>query len=124
MIGKPLSMRVLCWMCVVLAVSTCTGELCFAQGADSTRTADSTQVELPPPEIYEDVIPVRSITPGAAADDSLAAGTEETKAPIYRKWWVWALVTIVIGVAVALVAGGTDEKADEDLPDFPDPPDR
>jgi hypothetical protein len=115
---KAIPTRVLCWICVVLAVSTCTGEMCLAQGLDEGDKPDSTKVEPPTPEIYYDVTPI------AALDDSLTGGVEDGAKPGYRKWWVWAVVTVVIAVVAVALAGGDEKKAEEGLPDFPEPPER
>ena len=54
--------------------------------------------------------------------DSLGTGGRNIQ-PLYRRWWVWALVTTAIAVTAVLV-GGDAKEAEEDLPGFPDPPSR
>ena len=115
---KGIPTRILCWVCVVLAVSTCTGEMCIAQGLDEGDKPDSTEVEPPTPEISHDVTPI------PALDDSLTGAAEDGSAPGYRKWWGWAVVTVVIALVAVAFAGGDGRKAEADLPDFPEPPER
>jgi hypothetical protein len=53
-------------------------------------------------------------------DGGYEAGTQ----PIYGKWWFWAIGAAVLGTTVILLMDGDDKKAEEDLPDFPPPPER
>ena len=59
-----------------------------------------------------------------AEDDSLTAEGESGPRPVYKKWWVWAVAAVAVGVLVALAGGGSSSTQDENLPDFPDPPER
>jgi hypothetical protein len=58
-----------------------------------------------------------------APGDSLPQSGDEGGVPVYRKWWFWAAAIGVL-ILIAIVASGDEEKGREDLPDFPDPPER
>ena len=128
--------RVVCWLCVVLMLSLCFGEMCLAQTREGFDDPDSVSTEPEPPGIYKANSPVQSVIrdpeedPGPeprlvdAADDSLTAEGESGPKPVYKKWWVWAVAAVAVGVLVALAGGGTSSTQDEDLPGFPDPPER
>jgi hypothetical protein len=57
-------------------------------------------------------------------DDTLTGEAEGAEKPVYRKWWVWAATAVAVSLIIALARGDNGSKADEDLPGFPDPPDR
>ena len=117
MITERKLFKALCWLCVGLAVSTCTHEACLAQDPVEEPTPDSLAVETMDLEAAEDVLLMD--TPG----DSPESGGSNVQ-PLHKKWWVWALVTTAIAVTAVLVGGGEEKKTEEDLPGFPDPPTR
>jgi hypothetical protein len=117
-------------------LSLCLGEMCLAQTKQGFDDPDSVSTEPEPPGIYTTTSPIQSIIkdtdadPGPeprlvdAADDSLTADGESAPKPVYKKWWVWAVAAVAVGVLVALAGGGSSSTTDEDLPEFPDPPER
>jgi hypothetical protein len=112
------SFKFMCCLCVGLALSTCTYELCIAESLEGSPASDATESEAGPVRLMES----RFLAETPA--DSLGSEGETEIKPVYRRWWVWALVTTGIAV-LAVLAGGTDEKkVEEDLPGFPDPPNR
>jgi hypothetical protein len=128
--------RVICWLSVVLMFSLCFGEMCLAQTKKGFDDPDSVSTEPEPPGIYKTNSPVKTIIrdpnagPGPeprfvdAQDDSLTAEGESGPSPVYKKWWVWALTAVAVGALVALAGGGSSSTQDQDLPEFPDPPER
>jgi hypothetical protein len=56
--------------------------------------------------------------------DSLETGDSRSFRSVTRKWWIWALLTTAVAITAVLVGGGEEKKAEEDLPGFPEPPDR
>jgi hypothetical protein len=124
--------RLVCWLCVALMLSLCLGEMCFAQTKQGFDDPDSVATEPERPGIYKTIVPVQSIIPDPslepspvdAPDDSLTAERESGPKPVYKKWWVWAVAAVAVGVLVALAGGSSSSTADEDLPEFPDPPER
>jgi len=120
--------RVVCWLCVIAMLSLCLGEMCFAQTQKGFDDPDSVVTEPEAPGIYDTISPVQSISPDYspvyAPDDSLSAESENGPKPVYKRWWVWAVAAVAVGVLIALAGGSSSTKADDDLPDFPDPPER
>jgi hypothetical protein len=128
--------RAVCWLCVVLILSLCLGEMCLAQTKEGFDHPDSVSTEPEQPGIYSTASPVRSVIRDPdedagpeprladAEDDSLTAEGESGPRPVYKKWWVWAMAAVAAGLLVALAGGGGSSAADEDLPEFPDPPER
>jgi hypothetical protein len=117
MISKRKPFRAFCWFCVVLALSTCAYEACLAQVPEDEAVPDSLDIEVQNLNTGED--PLLLDTP---ADTPGEEGRNIQ--PLYRKWWVWALVTTAIAVTAVLVGGGDAKETEEDLPGFPDPPNR
>ncbi len=94
-----------------------------AAEADAPDTTAAAAVDsVPLPVFKQDSLATGTPAfPDSVPADSLQAGKTQEK-PFYKKWWFVAAG----GVAVALIAiafGGGGE-AEEDLPGFPDPPDR
>ena len=108
----------LCWLCIGLALSTCTYELCYAQDLEGETPPDSLNVEIQDLRGTEDLLLFD--TPA----DSLGTDGGQNFRSIARKWWIWALVTTAIAITAVLVGGGEEKKVEEDLPGFPDPPNR
>ena len=117
MITKCKPFKVLCWLCVGLALSTCTYDACLAQSTDEQPTPDSLDVKIENLRTGDD--PLLFDTPA----DSLGTGDRNIQ-PLHKKWWVWALVTTAIAITAVLVGGGEAKETEEDLPGFPDPPNR
>jgi hypothetical protein len=109
--------KALCWLCIGLALSTCTYDACLAQSPEEEATPDSLGVEAEDLRVGEDLLLVD--TPA----DSLETHNPSIQ-PLHKKWWVWALVTTAIAVTAVLVGGGEAKDTEEDLPGFPDPPNR
>lgn len=137
MMKNPILTRLVCWLCVMAMVGLCLVEAGAAQtleDSDDIQLPDSTAVEPETPGIYDTISPVQPVGPDStlapseaaspfyAPDDTLSAG-ENGGQPVYKRWWVWALAVVAVGVLVGLAGGGSSTK-DEDLPDFPDPPER
>jgi hypothetical protein len=134
-------LRVFSWAVIVLLLNA----------ALSTCTSYESKVENEPdPEDTSSVRAVVDSTTLPVFSDSLSvAGREDTLAlpiptaltfgdsalgdtlysrkaegqPIYKKWWVLALVGAIVAATAAILASG-DEGDREDLPGFPDPPQR
>ena len=113
--GKPF--KALCWLCIGLALSTCAYDTCLAQSPEEGVTPDSLEVDAEGLRVGEEILLID--TPA----DSVGTDSRDIQ-PFHKKWWVWALVTTAIAVTAVLVGGGEEKKTEEDLPDFPDPPDR
>jgi hypothetical protein len=82
-----------------------------------------TPIELTDSEV-QDAIRVADPLLFDTPTDSLGAGGDADVKPVHKRWWVWALVTTGIAVLAVLAGGGEEDKTPEDLPDFPDPPNR
>lgn len=117
MITRRKPFKALCWLCVGLALSTCTYETCLAQTTGEEATPDSIRGEIKALQTGEDLLLFD--TPA----DSLGTGDRNIQ-PLHKKWWVWALVTTAIAITAVLVGGGEAKETEEDLPGFPDPPNR
>jgi hypothetical protein len=115
----------MCWLCVGLALSTCTYEVCLAQPADQKTPPDSLGGTVEPSleEIMHTLVNEDAVLVDTPID-SLGSDGDKSVQPVYRKWWVWALVTTGIAVLAVLAGGGEAKKTEEDLPGFPDPPNR
>jgi len=113
--GMPF--KALCWLCVGLALSTCAYDACLAQSPEEDAIPDSLDVEAEDLQAGQEELLVD--TPA----DTLGSDGRDIQ-PLHRKWWVWALVTTAIAVTAVLVGGGEEKETEENLPDFPDPPDR
>jgi hypothetical protein len=111
------SFKVLCWLCIGLALSTCAYDACLAQSPEEGVTPDSLDGGAEDLRVGEEVLLVD--TPA-----DTVSSTGQNIQPFHKKWWVWAIVTTAIAVTAVLVGGGEEKKTEEDLPDFPDPPDR
>jgi hypothetical protein len=114
-----------CWLCVGLALSTCTYEVCLAQPADQKTPPDSLNGAVEPS--VEEIMHTLVNEDAALVDapvDTLGSDVDTRVQPVYRKWWAWALVTTGIAVIAVLAGGGEAKKTEEDLPGFPDPPNR
>ncbi len=120
---------------IVLIVHIATWEISLTQETDPgekndlPETADTTAVEpdttmldsqppeAEPLELNEDIFPY-----GELSDSLMLAGGRESRA-IYREWWLWTVAVVVVSTTIILYAGG-EEEAEEELPGFPEPPDR
>jgi hypothetical protein len=129
------------WTCVVLMLSTLTHEICLAAnqpptpGQTATDDADNRErvlfaqpddPQVTPDSTWNDWAPADTIDTFLlfdASDDSLSQGLPGEDVPVYRKWWFWA-ASIATLILIAVLASGDEEKGREDLPDFPDPPER
>jgi hypothetical protein len=109
--------KVLCWLCVGLALSTCTHEVCLARGSEEDTPADSSGHFDLSVEHTGTLDPLLVDTPS----DSLGS-VERNVQPLYKKWWVWALVTTAVAVTAVVIGGGQAKETEENLPGFPDPP--
>ena len=119
--------KAMCWLCIGLAISTCTYNACLAQETDQAAPPDSLGGAAEPS--LDDVINaiVNEDTVFVAADtpvDSLGSDGDKEVQPVYRKWWVWALVTTGLAVTAVIAGGSEAKRTEEDLPGFPDPPAR
>ena len=119
--------KAMCWLCIGLAMSTCTYDACLAQDTDRAAPQDSlggagepSLDEVINAIVNEDTLLLATDTPA----DSVVSDSDKNAQPVYRKWWVWALVTTGLAVIAVVAGGGEAKKTEEDLPGFPDPPAR
>jgi hypothetical protein len=118
MVPIPRGFKALCWFCVGLTLSVCTYDLCLAQDLDELAPPDSLNIETDSLQVGDDLLLFDTPT------DSLVTEGGRNIQPFYRKWWVWALVTTAIAVTAVLLENGQEKETEEDLPGFPDPPNR
>jgi hypothetical protein len=112
-------MRVTAGLCIMLAGSTCLPEVCLAGVPPAEAPTDSLVVFMVPDEVsFEDL--QQEEPPLGITEDEEDAGR-----PVYRRWWFWA-IGIGTLIAVAVASGGDEggEEPAENLPDFPEPPER
>jgi hypothetical protein len=111
--------RAVAWLCIFLAASTCLHDACLARSLHEGIAGGGLKVQAE--DSKDDEVPFLLDAP----TDSLASEQGTTINPVFKKWWVWALITTAIAVTAVLAGGGGEDKAtEESLPDFPDPPDR
>jgi hypothetical protein len=134
---RSLITKVLAWLCIGLAVNLCTPEVRLAQdatppeqpGSEPADTVgigrnagpgptDTTRVKTDMPELNDQIFPY-----GAASDSLSETGVLAARS-VYRKWWLWTVAVVVVATTIVLYSGGKDEGGAENLPDFPDPPER
>lgn len=135
--------RVLCWTSVILLVN---GALtaCFSiepKVEDEVAPADTAAARavvdsVPMPIFKEDSLatpaPLDStdfeVPAGLTFSDSVLADTlyakKKEEQPIYKKWWFLALVGGVLAATIIAVASGDDGEGRQNLPEFPDPPEK
>jgi hypothetical protein len=127
MMCKHRCFKAMCWLCIGLAVSTCTYEACLARDVGQDAPADSLGGAVEPSldEVINAIVNEDTMVVGTDAPvDSVGSGGAKQAQPIYRKWWVWALATTGLAVIAAMGGGGGAKTTEEDLPGFPDPPSR
>ena len=133
--------RVLCWTAVIVllnaALTTCFG--IEPKIENETEPADTTAAKaavdsIPLPIFKQDSLTTTSVMDSAAAipteltfGDSTSADTlyvrkKKQEQPIYKKWWFLAIVGGVVAASLVAISSGDDGR--EDLPEFPDPPER
>lgn len=132
--------KLLCWTGVVIlfnaAVATCfsyepkvenepeeTDSLTVEAQIDSVAMPIFKQDSLGTvPGDSSAVIPTGLTFSDSAMADTLYARKEEK--PFYKKrWFIAVVVGVVAATIIAIASGGEDEDKD-DLPEFPDPPDK
>jgi hypothetical protein len=69
------------------------------------------------------VVPTELTFSDSAMADTLYVKREEKK-PFYKRWWFIAIVVGAVTATVIAIASGGDGETKDDLPEFPDPPDR
>jgi hypothetical protein len=123
--------KAVCWLCVGLTLSTCSYDLCLAQDTHEGAPPDSLNDESAPASdrpaserVEEHIWVNKDAALFAPFSDSLATKSGSSINPLFKKWWFWAFVTTAIALTAVLLGGGEEKKAEEDLPGFPDPPDR
>jgi hypothetical protein len=88
----------------------------FKQDSLTTTTLeDSAAAQIPTELTFSD---------SALADTLYAKKTKKDERPIYKKGWFIALVGGVIAATIIAIVSGGDGEDKQDLPEFPDPPDR
>ena len=135
--------RVLCWTGVVIlfnaAVTTCFSYEPKVENepeqADTT-TAEAMVDTVPMPIFKQDSLATTAIEDtvarvpteltfgDSALVDTLYAKKKKEQQPIYKKWWFIAIVVGVVTATVIAIASGGDDEAKDDLPEFPDPPNK
>ena len=126
--------KALAWICIMLTANVCTYEIGLAQ--------DENPGEPPVPGLTLPVDPAQPDTLGVtqggnqAVSDTIEPNRDlltfpmrgvlpaHTDQPVYRKWWFWAITTVLITTSVILVTSGSERESREELPDFPEPPER
>ena len=119
--------KAVCLICIALAAHAYTHEICVALSFGDTPAADSTDVQA-----LVDSTAAESRAsemthvelPFSAESDPLMQANLSKGQPIYRKWWFWAVCTAAATTAAILLTAGEEKQAEEDLPGFPDPPER
>ena len=137
----PRLVYVMSWTCIVLMLSTLTHAVCLARnqppapGRIAPHDGDNGERMLFAQPEDPQVMPDSTWNGWAPADtidtfllfdasgDSLPQGMPHEDVPVYRKWWFWA-ASIATLILIAVLASGDGEKGREDLPGFPDPPER
>jgi hypothetical protein len=136
--------RVLCWTGVIILLNA-TLTTCFSyepkvenepEEADTT-TAKAMVDSVPMPIFKQDslattavedtataLIPTELAFSDSALADTLYAGEKRQEQPFYKKWWFIAIVVGAVTATVIAIASGDQDEAKEDLPGFPDPPDK
>jgi hypothetical protein len=121
---RSLITKVLAWLCIALAVNL-GPEAGFAQQTAPPEEpgpvpADTLGVDpkANTPEINDRIFPY------GAEGDSLSQTEVLATRSLYREWWLWTVAVVVVATTIVLYAGGKDEEGAEDLPGFPDPPER
>jgi hypothetical protein len=122
-------------MSMVLVLNLSVSEICLAVDTLADKPdSTSTKADIKPAEGAES----GTGHPAPAASDKdqiidtdLQQGedqqAENPNVPVYKKRWFWAAVggvLLVTVIALASGAGGGGEKTRNDLPDFPEPPQR
>lgn len=123
--------RIVSWLAIVLMLNLSAYGLCLAQETpreevpdlephpDTADTvADSTMSES---RLIE---PNRDIFPYSASDDSLMLEAGPESRAVYREWWLWTVAVVVVATTIILYSGGEGHEEEQDLPDFPEPPER
>ena len=137
--------KALCWLVIVLMLNLCTCELCIAQqsepgdlpdsaqGPDTTKEqpdtagirADSTDIAADTTMVdTQSFEPNREIFPYSANDDSLKLGAERQSREVYREWWLWTVAVVIAATTIILYSGGEEDAGKQDLPGFPEPPEK
>ena len=133
--------RMLCWTGVIILLNAAV-TTCFSyepKVSDEPEPADTMTVEaqmdtVPFPIFKEDslatsiedsaaVVPTELTFSDSAMADTLYVKKAEEK-PFYKRWWFIAVVVGVVTATVIAIASGDDGGDKDDLPEFPDPPDR
>jgi hypothetical protein len=125
------------WVCIGLVVNLCTPGTGPAQetapeAGPRSDEPDTTGMELegaPDPADttrteFETWKPNEQIFPYEVTADTLSQTEILATRSVYREWWLWTVAVVVVATTVILYSGGKDEQGEQDLPDFPDPPER
>ncbi len=70
------------------------------------------------------LVPTELTFSDSALADTLYAREKKQGQPFYKKWWFIAVVAGAVTATAIAIASGDEGKAKEDLPGFPDPPDK
>jgi hypothetical protein len=145
MMQVSLATKAVSWLVIVLMLNLCACELCLAQettqgdvpgsaeGPDTTKerpdTAgtwpDSTDIAADTTMVDTQILePNREIFPYGATEDSLMLGAGHRSREVYREWWLWTVAVVVVTTTIILYSGGEEDAAKQDLPGFPEPPER
>lgn len=134
---RSLLMRGFAWVCIGLAVNLCTPGTGLAQetAPEAEQSSDEPDTTGIRPEAgsgpadttstdFETWQPSEQIFPYEVTADTLSETEILATRSIYREWWLWTVAVVVVATTVILYSGGKDEQGEQDLPDFPGPPDR
>jgi hypothetical protein len=140
MMQVGLATKALCWLVIVLMLNLCTCELCLAQetepgdipdsvqGPDTAKEGPDTAGTWPDStDIAVDthlLEPNREIFPYGATEDSLMLAAGSQSREVYREWWLWTVAVVVVATTIILYSGGEEDEGRQDLPGFPEPPER
>lgn len=137
--------KALSWLVIGLMLNLCACESCLAQetaagdvpdaaqGPEAPReepdTADtwpdSTDIAADTTMIEAQLLePNSEIFPYGATGDSLMLGAGRQSREVYREWWLWTVAVVVVATTIILYSGGGEDAAKQDLPGFPEPPER
>ena len=136
--------RVLCWTGAIILLNAALST-CFSyepkvedEPAETDTTAAEARVDTVPMPIFKQdslgtaafedtaaaLVPTELTFSDSGLADTLYARPQTKKQPFYKKWWFIAIVVGAVTATVIAIASGDEGEAKEDLPEFPDPPDR
>jgi hypothetical protein len=120
------------WLVIGLMLNLSICVSCLAQETpreevpDSEQEADTATDTVADSVLAEDRLlePNQDIFPYTVSEDSLIVGAGPESRAVYREWWLWTVAVVVVATTIILYSGGDEHDEDQDLPGFPEPPER